>query len=293
MKTDYLSYIVVAILVVVWGSAFGLTTVALESFSPVETSFGRTAIAAVIVAGIAIGSGQGLPNTFQEWRWLSALGVFGLALPVTLLSWAQLSIASSVAAIFISSVPLFILLGARVILKEPVSKRKWAGFVIGFIGLIWLAGPSAIQQIGSEGQAVAQLACIIVALGYASGGILIKLMPEVPPFRATAGTMIAGAVFLTPFGYTAVETALGAQTIPLVSLIALGLLPSAMGQMMRYFVVRRRGPVFMSVVGFLLPVWAGFVGFFWLDEALTWHTVSAYGIILAGLLIARDRRKPV
>ncbi|MHA1128641.1 MAG: DMT family transporter [Alphaproteobacteria bacterium] len=292
MKLDLIAYGFVALLVVIWGSAFGLTTVALEGFSPVETSFGRTALAAVIVTGVAIASGQGLPNNLLEWRWLSLLGIVGLAAPVTLLSWAQLSIPSSVAAIFISSVPLFILLGARVILREPVSKRKWIGFGIGFAGLVWLAGPAALSQIGAEGQAVAQLACILVALGYASGGIVIKLMPPIPPFRATAGTMISGAVFLLPFGYSAFETALGAQVIPLIALIALGILPSGMGQLIRYFVVKRRGPVFMSVVGFLLPVWAGIVGFFMLDEAITLHTLSAYGIILAGLLIARDRRKP-
>jgi len=292
VKLDLIAYGFVALLVVIWGSAFGLTTVALEGFSPVETSFGRTALAAVIVTGVAIASGQGLPNNLLEWRWLSLLGIVGLAAPVTLLSWAQLSIPSSVAAIFISSVPLFILLGARVILREPVSKRKWIGFGIGFAGLVWLAGPAALSQIGAEGQAVAQLACILVALGYASGGIVIKLMPPIPPFRATAGTMISGAVFLLPFGYSAFETALGAQVIPLIALIALGILPSGMGQLIRYFVVKRRGPVFMSVVGFLLPVWAGIVGFFMLDEAITLHTLSAYGIILAGLLIARDRRKP-
>ena len=292
MKFDWIAYVSVAFLVVIWGSAFGLTTVALEGFSPVETSFGRTALAAVVVAGVAIASGQGLPNSLLEWRWLSLLGIVGLAAPVTLLSWAQLSIPSSVAAIFISSVPLFILLGARVILREAVSKRKWIGFAIGFAGLIWLAGPAAIRQVGAEGQAVAQLACILVALGYASGGIIIKVMPAIPPFRATAGTMISGAVFLLPFGYSALETALGAQIIPLIALIALGILPSGIGQLIRYFVVKRRGPVFMSVVGFLLPVWAGFIGFFMLDEALTLHTMSAYTIILGGLLIARDRRKP-
>ncbi len=291
MKTDWLPYVLVAFLIIVWGSAFGLTTVALEGFSPVETSFGRTALAAVVVAVVAIISGQGLPNNLLEWRWLSLLGIIGLAAPVTLLSWAQLSIPSSVASIFISSVPLFILLATRVILREPVSKRKWTGFAIGFAGLIWLAGPAALSQIGSEGQAIAQLACILVAMGYASGGIIIKVMPSIPPFRATAGTMISGAVFLLPFGYSAFETALGAPTVPLIALIALGILPSGIGQNVRYIVVKRRGPVFMSVVGFLLPVWAGFVGFFILDEPLTLHTVSAYAIILGGLLISRDRVK--
>ncbi len=291
MKSEWVPYFLVAFLVIVWGSAFGLTTVALEAFSPVETAFGRTALAAVVVASVAIFSGQGIPNTLLEWRWLSLLGIVGLAAPITLLSWAQLSIPGSVASIFISSVPLFILLATRVILREPVSKRKWIGFAIGFAGLVWLAGPAAISQVGAEGQARAQLACLLVAMGYASGAIIIKVMPSVPSFRATAGTMISGAVFLLPFGYSAFETALGAPTVPLIALIVLGILPSGIGQNIRYVVIKRRGPVFMSVVGFLIPIWAGFIGFFILDEPITLHAVSAYAIILGGLLISRDRVK--
>ncbi|MGE4611535.1 MAG: DMT family transporter [Paracoccaceae bacterium] len=291
MKVDFLPYFLVAFLVIAWGSAFGLTSMALEGFSPVETSFGRTALAAIVVTGVAIISGQGVPNTLLEWRWLSLLGIFGLAAPVTLLSWAQLSIPSSVASIFISSVPLFILLATRVILRAPVSRRKWIGFAIGFAGLVWLAGPAAINQIGTAGQSLAQLACILVAVGYASGGIIIKVMPSIPSLRATAGTMISGAVFLLPFGYSTFETALGAPMVPLIALVVLGILPSGIGQNIRYVVIKRRGPVFMSVVGFLIPAWAGFVGFFILDEPLTWHTVSAYSIILIGLLISRDRVK--
>ncbi len=289
MRTDWISVAALALLVVVWGSAFGLTTLALEGFSPVEVSFGRTALAAIVVATVAIVSGQGLPDTLREWKWLAFLGIIGLAAPVTVLSWAQLSVPSSVAAIFISSVPLFILLLARVVLKEHISRRKWTGFFIGFAGLVWLAGPAAISQLGTGEQALGQAALVLTALGYATGAIIIKVMPPIPPFRATAGTMISGALFLAPFGMGALGTAMVAEPVALWSLLALGIFPSGIGQMIRYFTVRRKGPVFVSVVGYLLPIWAGLVGFFILDEPLTLHTVSAYGIVLAGILIARDR----
>lgn len=289
MKQDWVAIGALAFLVIIWGSAFGLTTVALEGFSPLEVTFGRTAIAAIIVTIVAVTSGQGLPNTLEEWKWLSLLGIIGLAIPLSILSWAQKTVDSSVAAIFISSVPLFILLLARLILKEQISRRKWLGFGIGFVGLVWLAGPVAIGNIGAAGQGIAQLACIVTALGYASGSVIIKKMPPIPSLRATAGTMISGAIFLAPFGYSALPQMLTAPNTALLALIALGIFPSGLGQMIRYFTVRRKGPVFASVVGFLLPIWAGFVGVFWLDEGLSWHSISAYAIILGGLLLSRNR----
>lgn len=289
MKTDWIAISALVFLVVIWGSSFGLTRVALNGFYPMEVTFGRTALAAIIVAIVAVTSGQGLPNTVTEWKWLSLLGVFGLAAPVSALSWAQQTVDSGVAAIFISSVPLFLLLLAKVVLKENISTRKWLGFGIGFVGLVWLAGPSALGSIGAKGQGLAQLACIAASIGYACGSVIIKIMPSIPPFRATAGAMISGAVFLAPFGYSAIPNALEVTNVQLLALIALGIFPSGLGQLIRYFTVKRKGPVFVSVVGFLLPIWAGLVGFFLLNEAVGLHSISAYAIILGGLLISRDR----
>lgn len=289
MQRDWQSPLALCLLVIVWGSAFGLTTFALQGFSAVEVSFGRTFLAAIVVSLVAISTGQGLPQGLVEWKWLSALGVFGLAIPVTMLAWSQKTISSGVAAICISAVPLFILLLTRIVLKEPVSQRKWIGFAIGFAGLIWLAGPAAIQEIGKEGQVFAQIICIFTSVFYAIGAIIIKLMPSIPPFRATAGSMISGTVFLAPFGYSAFGATTDVQFIPLIALIALGVFPSGVGQLIRYFTVKRRGPVYVSIVGYLLPIWAGFVGYIFLGEVLSPSTILAYCVIITGIIIARDR----
>lgn len=289
MQRDWQSPLALCLLVIVWGSAFGLTTFALQGFSAVEVSFGRTFLAAIVVSLVAISTGQGLPQGLVEWKWLSALGVFGLSIPVTMLAWSQKTISSGVAAICISAVPLFILLLTRIVLKEPVSRRKWIGFAIGFAGLIWLAGPAAIQEIGKEGQVFAQIVCIFTSVFYAIGAIIIKLMPSIPPFRATAGSMISGTVFLAPFGYSAFGATTDVQLIPLIALISLGLFPSGVGQLIRYFTVKRRGPVYVSIVGYLLPIWAGFVGYIFLGEVLSPSTILAYCVIITGIIIARDR----
>ncbi|MEO0913282.1 MAG: EamA family transporter, partial [Pseudomonadota bacterium] len=55
--------------------------------------------------------------------------------------------------------------------------------------------------------------------------------------------------------------------------------------------VRRSGPVFVSVVGYLIPLWAGAIGVLFLGEVLTPRMITAFGLILAGLLIARDRSR--
>lgn len=127
MKHHWTSYFSILVLVTIWGSAFALTRVALQGFSPVGVASGRLMLAALTVAPIAIISGQGLPKTLKNWGWCGLLGVTNFVVPFTLIAWGQLEVPSTITATFISAIPLFVLFFSWVLLKDPISKRKWIG----------------------------------------------------------------------------------------------------------------------------------------------------------------------
>jgi len=278
----------VAILTMIWGSSFFLTTLALEGFHPLAIAFSRVALAGLALVPLAILTGAGLPQG-REWRTALVLGGIGLALPQSLLAYAQLALHSGTVSIFIAAVPLFILLLARLFLGEFISIRRWLGFAVGFGGLLVLAGPSAFGGMAGDGQAV--LMAVIAAICYAISSVSIRGMKGMHPLRATAGAMIAASAVSAPFGLTHLP-----QVLPewpaIAGLLALGLFPTGIAQILRYYTVRRSGPVFASIVGYLIPIWAGFLGVFILDETLGLREFGAYALILTGLLVARERAKP-
>ena len=122
--------------------------------------------------------------------------------------------------------------------------------------------------------------------------MIVRAMPPIPSLPATAAAHISAAVFLLPFGVAAAPDT-WPDTTPLVALVALGVFQTGLAQFLRVVAIRRAGPVFVSIVGYLIPIWAGVLGVALLDETVTSRAVAAYALILGGILIARDRRAAV
>lgn len=288
MTSDRISVASVGLLSLIWGSAFAITGVALEGFGPMAIAAGRIWLSVIAVVAVTLSLGIPLPRKGTDWAWCGALGALSLALPFFLLAWAQQTVPSGIAAIFIACVPLFVLLLARLILAEPVGPRRWLGFAIGLAGILWLMGPETLLRLG-DGSTLAYGALLGSAICYACSAILIRQMPPIPPLQATAAAQISASVMMLPFGLGAFPEALPA-TAPLVALVVLGVLQTGVAQLLRYFVVRRAGPVFVSVVGYLIPIWAALLGVVLLSEPLTARMISAFALILLGLMLARQRR---
>lgn len=288
MRTDWISTGALAVLTVVWGSSFALTALALGGFAPPAVAAGRIGLSAVALTGIALALRKPLPRDLAGWAWCTALGALALVMPFSLLAWGQQQVPSALAAILVSASPLFMLLLTRTLLGAHVSGRRWTGFAVGFAGIAVLIGPGALLQVGNGAGLLPELACLGAALCYAGSGLLIRRMPPLDPVAATAASQIAAAVLALPMGLAALPETLPGAT-PLVALAVLGLVQTGFAHMLRYFTVKRAGPVFMSTVGYLIPVFATLVGVTFLDEPLTPRTLAGFALILGGIALARPR----
>jgi drug/metabolite transporter (DMT)-like permease len=286
-RGDSRAWALVAALTVIWGSSFFLIAVALGGFAPLPLAAGRVGFAALALAAALLATGVRLPRGAPAWGWCAALGAVGLAGPFTLLAWGQQTVPSAVASIYIAATPLFVLGLARLVFRDRIGRRKWTGFVVGLAGVAVLAGPDALRGLAG-GVVLGQLACLGAAFCYASGAMLVRAMPTVEPLAATAAAHLAAAALLLPLGLADAPHVWPAAA-PVAALVVLGVVQTGLAQFLRFVAIRRAGPVFVSVVGYLIPIWAGFLGVALLGETLSLRAVAAYGLILAGVLVARDR----
>ena len=65
---------------------------------------------------------------------------------------------------------------------------------------------------------------------------------------------------------------------------------TGIAHMLRFLTVRRSGPVFMSMVGYLIPMFATVLGVVLLGESLSMAEIGAFGLILGGLAVAQSRQ---
>jgi drug/metabolite transporter (DMT)-like permease len=192
-----LAWALLLTLVVLWGSAFALVHVALESFHPMAITAGRLAVGAAVLLAFAWLTGRALPRRAATWRLVSAIAVLGNALPFFLISWGQQRIPSGLAGILMAVMPLAVLVLAHFLVPgERLTGRRLGGFLLGFAGVAVLTGPEALAALaGGPGGLVSRLAVLCGALCYAVSTILARRGAPEDAVTVSAGVMIVAEIF--------------------------------------------------------------------------------------------------
>jgi drug/metabolite transporter (DMT)-like permease len=81
--------------------------------------------------------------------------------------------------------------------------------------------------------------------------------------------------------------------VPLISLVALGVLSTGIATAVYFRIVSRAGATFLSLINYLIPIFAVLVGAVFLSERLPARSLVALVIILAGVIISQRNRTRV
>ncbi len=288
-------WILLLTIVALWGSAFGITEFAIESFRPFELVTGRMMIAAALLTLVVVVQGQRFPMTGKFWGFCLAMAIAGNCLPFWLISAAQQEIDSGLAGILMSIMPLTTLLLAHVFVPgETLSGGKLAGFCLGFVGIVILIGPEALLELRGEGTTIWwEFATLFAAFCYAANAIIARHRPPANPIVAAAGTMVVGAFIMMPFGLWDLPTqTFNASMSGLLAALALAILASAVAPVVFLQLITLAGPSFVAFINYLIPLWAVFVGILLLGEEPRWTALAALALILAGLAMSEVSMKP-
>lgn len=288
-------YGLLAILTVLWGSAFALIKIAVETFPPVSMTAARVVLAAAILYAIARFAGQRLPGLGtgagrMTWCHFLAVGTLGNGLPFTLVAWGEATVSSSLAAILIGVMPVFTAALARLTgIESRIGWRRITGICLGLTALVVLMGPAALAGLGN-GAVLAQLAIIGAAVSYAANAVYTKhLTLRMPILTLAAGNLIASAAIMVPLAFI-MESPL--QLRPdaeaLTAVIVLGIFQTAFAAIVYFRLLVSGGPTFASMINYLIPAFGAVVGITWLGEVLGWPEVVALGLILAAIALVRN-----
>lgn len=276
-------------IVALWGSAFGITELAIEAFSPIALVTGRMILAAALLTLVVLARGQRFPRTARFWTYSLAMAIAGNCLPFWLISAAQQQIDSGLAGILMSVMPLTTLLLAHLFVPgETLSGGKLMGFMLGFVGIVVLIGPEALLELKGQGTAFwAEVAALIAAFCYAANAIIARHRPPADPIVAAAGTMIVGAVIMVPIGFWGLPAQImSASAKGLLAGVALAVLASAVAPVVFLRLITLAGPSFVAFINYLIPLWAVVIGILLLGEEPRWTALAALALILGGLALS-------
>jgi drug/metabolite transporter (DMT)-like permease len=273
--------------VVMWGSAFALLQVAVTTAPPVWVTIMRLAIAVACLGVMAFLLKERLPplRHVAVWRDYAIIGIVGTAIPFVLFAWASERAPSAAVAICNGGSPFFTALLAHFFAPgERLTMQRAASVTLGFAGLSILVGPALLRETGWDGAGIGLLAATLATFGYGVANVMTKTAPQVAPTIATLIYCMAGFAFVAPIGAFAPPThAFSAAS--LWAIAALGVFGTAVGGYFFVLLVRRRGPVFVSFVTYLMPLWAMALGVLLLGERPGWNAGVALILVLAAMAL--------
>lgn len=289
-----LDWLILAALGLMFGASFMGVSVALQGFGPLSIAAYRIALGAVMLVIFAKASGRKMPSLSAPngpaiWAAAVAMGAFSNAVPFFLLGWAQAHVASGFAGVSMAAMPLITLILAHfLVANERITLRRLIGILIGFIGVLVLIGPTAFESTGLAMENTARLVCLAAGACYAIGSIVARLCPEVDRRAFAATTLVAATVMILPVALW--QEGIPSEiplALPTLSVILLGIFPTALAQILLVILVRRAGPTFLSLVNYQVPLWAIFLGAALLGEELPSSLIWAMGLILIGVAISQ------
>jgi drug/metabolite transporter (DMT)-like permease len=221
---------------------------------------------------------------------LALTACFGTFVPVYLFSYAQTEISSTISAILNSLTPLNTLLLGILLFKIDFQRRQIYGVFFGLVGsaLLILNGAATHPEQNYSYAILLIIASVCYALNV---NFINRYLSDLSPLSITTGNFVVMLVpaFTVLFFSGFFEAVQVEKTQDVLIYIAiLGVVGTALANILFYKLIKISSPVFASSVTYLIPV----VAFFWglIDhEGLTLIQLLGAAIIMFGVYLSAKK----
>ena len=284
MMNHNMDYLLLLSLSLIWSTSFLLIKIGVASIEPATLTAGRMAIAAVALLLCLAVKKTRLPLNRRALLLYFVVGFMGNTLPFTLISWGEIHISSSLAAIMMGIMPIttFVLVHFF-IPDEPVTMRKVFGLCLGFSGLLTLVGWSVLVGVGGA-NVLGQLSVLTAAVCYGVTIVFVRTQPAFPGLQMATGAVLAGAITSIPLAFLLEDPLSMTPDIQgIQALLLLGLFPTALAALIYFRVLRNLGAMTFSQLNYAIPVFGSLWGVIFLGELLHARMLVALALVLAGV----------
>ena len=274
----------------IWGSAFFAIKISVETINPITVASLRLIIGSIILF---------LYFKYKDLKFIYSkkiifqiflIGLIGNFIPFSLISWSEMYIQSNTAGLLLSVAPILTLIFSHFLTKDDkFSLLKFLSIIIGLIGVLFIFDiQNLIYKSDSSKFIIPKLFIIIAAFGYVISSILAYNMRHINSVTLTTFVTIFAALISIPFLiYFELKSISSYSLNSMISLFYLGAFPTALAFLIRFHIIAKAGPIFLSYVAYLIPVFAILWGYIFLNEKINSSTLVGVILILLGVFISQ------
>ncbi|QJC89451.1 DMT family transporter [Bacillus inaquosorum] len=291
MKNTLLGSIYLTLAASIWGGMYVVVKVVVSVIPPLELVWMRYAVA--ILALLIIGLVKRL-----SWRihrrdllLIIAIGIIGNTISIVTQEVGTNLSSAQMGAIITSSTPAFMVIFARLLLKERLNVKKGISVALATIGVFMIVGNGHIDMTNQMGG----ISLLIAALTWALMSVLLKRVPNhYSPIVVTTYSILVAMIILTPFVWMNVNEVHFSQLAhPTIwgGLLYLGIVSTACA-----FILWNRGIQMLNASSgglffFFQPLVGTLLGLLLLGERIGGTFWAGSTLILVGVLLVIREKK--
>lgn len=285
MKNTLLGSIYLALAASIWGGMYVVVKVVVAVIPPLELVWIRYVIAILALFIVGLIKRQSWRINKRHIPLIVAIGVIGNTISIVTQEYGTMLSSAQMGAIITSSTPAFMVIFARLILKEKLNIKKGLSVCLATIGVLLIVGNGHINMSSQLGG----ISLLMAALTWALMSILIKRVPSsYSPVVVTTYSILVAILVLTPFVYKGLaEIHISRLTDPTIGggLLYLGIISTALA-----FILWNRGLQLLNASSgglffFFQPLVGTLLGWLLLGESIGGTFWIGSFLILSGVLL--------
>jgi drug/metabolite transporter (DMT)-like permease len=282
------TWVLFAGLSIAWSASYLFIRVAItHGFQPLSLVAVRLLIGAAVVWVVTLARGKRLRTTRRQTVLLPLVATINIALPFFLVAWGERTVSSGPASVLNSTMPIFSVILAGVLLRdEPVTIRRALGVAAGFVGILVLF--SGDLSAGSASHLAGQVSIVGAALCYAVGAVLTRrFFRDLPAMAIAAFSVTTAAVETVILSVVLQPPTFGNVDFQgWISVLWLGVMGVGLAYLMAFAILAAWGAARYTLIAYTLPVVGLTLGAIFLHEKIDFRVAAGSSLVLAGIVLA-------
>ena len=285
------NWFLLILLSAIWGGAFTLNKLALNLYTPEVIVAGRLITGSIFLIILVYLIYKRFSISLSELNYYLFMSLVGIVIPFIAIINGQRNIDSAMAGILMATMPISTIILSHFFLEdEKMNQRKFIGFLISFFGVFILIYRDDLFQSNSISLTLeSQLLVILGSTLYSFAAIYGKKYKITNPINASTGTILFATFFMTIYLLFIDETKPDISMLLIdVNILLLGILCTAIATVIYFQILQTSGASFLSIMNFLIPLWAILFGILILSDSFSWNYIFGLFVILFGIKLANS-----
>jgi drug/metabolite transporter (DMT)-like permease len=288
MSSNSLKIILVyALACLIWGSTWIAIKTSLVSFTPFLSAGIRFVIASAFILLILKITKNKIQKDKLSIRLYFLMTFFSFVFPFGLVYWAEQFVPTGLSSVLFAINPFFVVLFSYFLISsEKIGFFKFTGIILGFAGILVIFYDTF--NLDFSAYTLGMIAIILSASFQALNSVFIKKYGgHLNPVSMNFIPMLLGGIILSVSGLFMEDMSnMKFDSTALLAVLYLAIFGSIVTFTSFYWLLKRISVVILSLIAFITPVIALFLGWIFFSEQLSFNEVMGSLLVLFGLLWA-------